>query len=169
METIYLAGSINGCSYEEATESRERLEHYLTLEGFRTLSPMRGKSGLKGEDCILDFNTDYRPIDILKRDRIDIHESHIVLADLNGLGKKPMIGTLMELGIALQLGKKVFIYNIPSDLAKHPFLHQFTNLDNHWDDMYNFLSDHLEDQGKEPLIDCIEQVISYGVKYFTTY
>ena len=123
MKTVYLAGSINGCTYDEATEWREELSSYLTLAGFRTLDPMRGKSLLNDEDDtpIDDGNTPYKPEHIWKRDCRDIKESDIILANLSNLGSKPYIGTLMELGIASQTWKRVYLYNVPYDLRSHPF------------------------------------------------
>lgn len=124
---VYLAGSINGLSYEGATNWREDLGEFLTMEGYNVLSPMRFKGTLKGVTTISDRNTAYSAHNILKRDLQDIGMSSVIIANLEGIDERPSIGTLMELGIALEQGKQVIFFNAPKDLADHPFLHLFYN------------------------------------------
>ena len=54
MKTIYLAGSINGLNYQQATDWRKILNKELTLKGFNVLDPMRGKDELEGKGIIND-------------------------------------------------------------------------------------------------------------------
>lgn len=125
MQTIYLAGSINGTSYEEATSWREELGLGLTIYGYRVLDPMRFKQNLKGVEKIEDHNTPFKPEYILARDLHDIQESDLIVANMDTLGKLPMIGTLMELGIAHNKDKKVLLINVPEEYEKHPFFIEF--------------------------------------------
>jgi nucleoside 2-deoxyribosyltransferase len=125
MKTIYLAGSINGLNYEQATEWRKTLNKELTLKGFNVLDPMRGKDELEGKGIINDSKTIYEPSHILRRDLWDIKHSDIIVANLDNLGTLPMIGTLMELGTCLIEHKLVCLFNVPKKFKAHPFFNNF--------------------------------------------
>jgi hypothetical protein len=125
MKTVYLAGAINGKTFEGSTSWRTQAAGQLTLQGFNTLDPMRGKDELAGVGIVCDQNTNFKPENILKRDLWDIKHSNIVLANMCGLGTLPMIGTLMELGISLDK-LDVYLFNVPTEFEGHPFFHRFT-------------------------------------------
>ena len=59
MFTLYLAGPITGCNYEEATDWRKKFASILGHGNeIRCLSPMRGKEHLKNE-VLLGSNYDH--------------------------------------------------------------------------------------------------------------
>lgn len=125
MKTIYLAGSINGLDYDEATLWRKRLNKELTLKGFNVLDPMRGKDDLADKGIINDSKTIYQANHILRRDLWDIKHSDIIIANMINLGSLPMIGTLMELGTCLIEHKSVCLFNVPKEYTSHPFFYNF--------------------------------------------
>lgn len=122
MKTVYLAGSINGLTYEEATGWRKEATEKLQAAGFLVRDPMRGKKFLEYVEVINDQNTDIKADEIFFRDVTDILTSHYVLINLDSLGNNPMIGTLFELGYGFGSGKDLFMFNIPEEFKLHPFL-----------------------------------------------
>lgn len=130
MKTVYLAGAINGLSYKEATNWRDKASSELTLKGYNVLDPMRGKTALSNKPIIKDSELIYKPEHILRRDLWDIKHSDIIIANLENLMAYPMIGTLMELGYILNSNKKCYLFNVPKEHINHPFFYQYCKKNN---------------------------------------
>ncbi len=126
MTTIYLAGPIAGRTYRQATEWRAdvtRALFYTETEAvdFSTLDPMRGKADPGDGQPLLGMQgLGYSPAEIFTRDLIDVADSNIVLANLDGLSRG--IGTLFEFGYAYALVIPVVVCNVPDWLVGHPFI-----------------------------------------------
>jgi len=132
MKTVYLAGSINGLIFKEATQWRETLGTSLTKYGYNVLSPTRYLNSLEylSTEILNDANLTTNPLYILRRDRWDIKHSDIIIAKVDTLGHLPMIGTLLELGMALELGKRVILVGLPPKFYHHPFFLNFEKCSN---------------------------------------
>ena len=101
MQKIYLAGPIEGCSYEECTSWREEFIKLIPKE-IQCLSPMREKTFLQHEtktaNCPVDamMSSDRG---IMTRDCYDCHRADLLVINfLNA--KRVSIGTVMELAWA---------------------------------------------------------------------
>jgi hypothetical protein len=99
---VYLAGSITGKTYIEATAWREMAARRLSDAGFKSISPMRGKSFLERETNIKDAYEGTNTADkhaIFTRDKFDSTRSEILLLNLLG-ADAVSIGSVMELAWA---------------------------------------------------------------------
>lgn len=107
---VYLAGPIEGQSYEDATGWREIFAERMPPE-VQCLSPMRGKAHLEDSECIENDERALSPYmsraqDIYHRDRNDIRRADVVVFNFEGveeLGK----GSLIEIGWADAWGKPI--------------------------------------------------------------
>ena len=106
---VYLAGSIRGLNYNEATEWREKVKIELSKYGIDGYSPMRAKSYLKpindvGVDRLKDSYAEH-PLSTMKaivcRDFLDCTKSNLIIVYLKG-AKEVSMGTIMEIAWAYQ-------------------------------------------------------------------
>lgn len=108
MRVMYLAGPLDGCTYEESIAWRDDV--ISALENIvECLSPLRGKDELAGTTLGGAGNshlTSQRGI--FRRDLDDVKRSDIILVNLLG-AKKASIGTTSEIAWAYLLGKIVVI------------------------------------------------------------
>jgi nucleoside 2-deoxyribosyltransferase len=100
-KTVYLAGPINEVTEENTRSWREIASEMLSLYDIKTLNPLRGKENYK---AIL-----YTPSEIVVRDKQDIKNSDLVLANMSV--KTPLIGTSMEIGYAWEHGIPVVVWS----------------------------------------------------------
>ena len=101
MQKIYLAGPIEGCSFEECTSWRDEFTK-LMPDTVQCLSPMREKTYVHHEennaDCLVDqLMSSNRGI--MVRDYYDCHRSDLIVANFIG-ATRVSIGTVMELAWA---------------------------------------------------------------------
>jgi nucleoside 2-deoxyribosyltransferase len=101
---VYLAGPIAGLTYEGAQDWRNWVARDLNSPETETVTPMRGKSFLKGEGTI--GTGDYSDViakskAVTRRDFNDTVTASCVFVNLLG-AKKVSIGTVMEIAWAYQ-------------------------------------------------------------------
>lgn len=130
MRTIYLAGLIS-TEFPESLEWRERITPVLWRIGFSVRDPMAGKKNLKqdskdgGLTSVLLTSKD-----IILRDRRDVRESDVILANLETYGcPRPSLGTIAELAWAWD--QRTLVVGIAREdnyvIRKHPFTSEFVS------------------------------------------
>lgn len=101
-KTVYLAGPISGCTFDECVDWRQQAIKRLADNSIRGLSPMRGKEYLRSEK-IIDGSYEDSVMScargIYTRDRFDSLRCDVLLVNFLG-AKKVSIGTVMEFGWA---------------------------------------------------------------------
>jgi nucleoside 2-deoxyribosyltransferase len=115
--TVYLAGSIEGISLEEATKWRGTATSFFAMHGIKTLDPTRRK---KFHDQEYSVNLAKK---IVKLDLNDIEESKVILVNLKARGEGKAWGSVCELALASTSGKTVIV--ILEKEFKHPFVDVF--------------------------------------------
>jgi len=125
---IYLAGLIS-TDFPESLAWRERVIPQLEAAGFEVRTPLAGKKNLKSESKdggITSTQTTNRAI--VLRDRRDVREADIILANLEVFGcPRPSIGTYCELAWAYD-DRTPVVAAVADDnylLHNHPFLSEF--------------------------------------------
>lgn len=122
---VYLCGPISGLSYTQATRWREQVK--AALKGWCIiLDPMRGKSILKSEERLgvsYEFLSPLLSAEFIDcRDYLDIRRCDVVLAYLDE-AEWNSIGSLLEIGAAIALGKPVVLVDSRDNSIKyHPLL-----------------------------------------------
>lgn len=121
---VYLAGSITGLTFREASEWRERAR--LMLEDVADVAdPMRGKQSIANNPDPLDCQYPGKgkllePKAIFHRDRNDVGRSDALLVNLSQIDK-PSIGTAFELAWSFELRIPAIVIIRPEQ-ARHPFI-----------------------------------------------
>ena len=123
--TVYLAGPINGCSYEGAVDWREKLARCLP-QAIRVLSPMRDKDALVGETLLSgDYSHRSRlctPQAIVTRDRHDVKRADMIVVVYPD-DRCDSFGTAVEIGWATAQLKPVVICAPKTNrVCQHPFV-----------------------------------------------
>jgi nucleoside 2-deoxyribosyltransferase len=141
--SIYVAGPINGLSYDAARERRLYVARALAPSGIEVISPMRWKYNLKGVERLgsggsYDDNPLTAAKGIVTRDRFDVRRCSMMLADLecpahgecaecksNGCEYTYEVasgGTFTEFGWADAFGKPIVTVLKPGSVHDHPFV-----------------------------------------------
>lgn len=124
---VYLAGPINGLSYDGCTEWREDAQRELARHGIAGMSPMRGKDYLRGETRIQHTYEDTLMSgqrQIFDRDFHDCTTCDVLLVNLAG-AEKVSIGTMFELAWAKQKQTPVVLILPENDpWHDHPFVRE---------------------------------------------
>jgi nucleoside 2-deoxyribosyltransferase len=107
---VYLAGAIDGLSFEEANGWRERAKKEFRKHGVIVLNPLDGKVEAK--------RYNYSPNEIVLRDKLSIRQSDIVLAEITHKNL-PYIGTAMEIEYCGSILKPVVVW---SDWNRSPWI-----------------------------------------------
>lgn len=117
-KTIYLAGPITGCNYNDARNGwRKTFVETLKERGadhLHCFSPMREKEFLQKDQCIgatADYDSLHgfgTPQGILTRDSNDVRGCDAMVACFLG-ATRPSIGTCVEFGIALENRKPIIM------------------------------------------------------------
>jgi nucleoside 2-deoxyribosyltransferase len=115
--TVYLAGSIEGIPFEEATRWRETATSFFKEYNIKTLDPTRRK---KFHDQPYSQNLARK---IVKMDMDDISKSQVVLMNLKDRGAGKAWGTICELMISAYSNKTIIV--VLEENFKHPFLDVF--------------------------------------------
>lgn len=130
---VYLAGPMDGLSYEEGLAWREQATKELAKYGIQCLSPMRGKDFLKGTPMQANLKLDHfltSDSGITRRDINDVMNSGAVLFNLLG-AKKVSIGTMIEYGAAGAFRKPIISIIEPrnsgnQNVHEHPMVRDLT-------------------------------------------
>lgn len=119
---IYLAGTITGITYDDATTWRNTAASYITTAGHDALDPMRGKEDLNlGNTPIAPSyrrHVRHNAHSIFQRDIKDIEDSDVLLVNCRGW----FFGTQWELGYASALGLPQVIFNLDDNFVEHPMI-----------------------------------------------
>ncbi len=106
---VYLAGPIDGCTYDDCTIWREYSVRELATCGITGLSPMRAREFLKEHQKLVDGTSSYALASdsgIVERDMWDVRRSDAILFNLVG-AQKVSIGTMVEYGWASAFNKPI--------------------------------------------------------------
>lgn len=120
MKKVYLAGPITG--QEIDSKWRDSVRRKLGVYGFETLDPLRNTDTENIEPGGLRLK-DGSGIDVAQ-DMVDVRECDIILAHFPYNPERQSTGTLMELGAAHALGKKIVLCippHGPQSIRSHPF------------------------------------------------
>jgi hypothetical protein len=115
--TVYLAGSIEGIPFEEATKWRETATSFFQKNHISTLDPTRRK---KFHDQPYSINLAKK---IVKMDIDDIRQSSVLLMNLKDRGAGKAWGTICELMIANGQLKTIIV--VLEEGFQHPFIDCF--------------------------------------------
>ena len=97
---VYLAGPIDGCTYDGCTNWREYVAKELAQDGITGLSPMRAKEFLKEHPKLVDGISEHiltGDSGITTRDMWDVRRSDAILFNLLN-AEKVSVGTMIEYG-----------------------------------------------------------------------
>jgi len=128
---VYLAGPMEGLTFEEMTEWRYAATHLLNLADIDTLDPTRRMSYHNQE------KNDYTASRVVKHDLQDIAFSSVVLADLRDSTPGRKWGTVCEIAHA-HTKNKIIIVVTDKNQFKHPFIEFYAT------EIYNDLTDAIE-------------------------
>ncbi len=118
---VYLAGPIDGLSYEQATGWRDKVREELLAVGIKALSPLRADVYIASPDGNKAMSN---PRGITTRDRFDCQNCSVVLVNLLG-AKKCSIGTVMEIAWAdLKRIPTVLVIEDNDNLHDHPMIRE---------------------------------------------
>jgi len=107
IKTIYLAGRIEGLSYDEAVRLRNKAKKLFAKIGIKCLDPMRGKSSLKNVLRIDGSQGSKDMQEVITRDIDDINRSSAMVILT---GDDPSWGTGMEASYChFHLNKPYFV------------------------------------------------------------
>jgi len=128
---VYLAGPMEGLTYEQMSEWRFEATRLLNLAGIDTLDPTRRVSYHNQE------KNDYTAGRVVKHDLQDIAFSSVVLADLRDSTPGRKWGTVCELAHA-HTKNKIIIVITDVNQFKHPFIEFYAT------EIYHDLTDAIE-------------------------
>lgn len=124
--TVYLSGPITGETYQAARFGWRKYVAERMSPGIKVLSPMRHEGHLAEMAGALE--KDYpehffsQPRVLVEKDHLDIQRSDIMLVNLLG-ATRVSIGTMVEIGIAMALGRKIIVVMAKDDkFHNHPFV-----------------------------------------------
>ena len=118
MKTIYLAGPISGCTYNEATEWRRYCIDNLK-DKYKVISPIDVRHNYFGKDKLTFTSAELNETadTIFHKDIMYVEVADIILLYID----KPSYGTGFELGYAYSLGKQI-VTVIGEGIEGHPFV-----------------------------------------------
>lgn len=155
---VYLAGPIDGLSYQEGVEWRQAATEKLAAHGIKAASPQRCKDYLTSNEGVtreMDFckqeeefkdNPMSTSRGILTRDKFDALNCSMLLVNFLG-AKRVSIGTVMEIAWAYLQGKPIVVVIEDNDTLhrNHPMLKEtFSYVVNDLDDAINIVIGTLE-------------------------
>ena len=122
---VYLAGSIEGLTYEEAFGWRNRAEEILKAHGKKVYNPGKHVSSeMKGQVITRESVEKFSKLspnfdkELYFQDLEHIKESNIILVSLS----KGSTGTIFELGYAKRAGTLIVGFSADPYLLQHPFI-----------------------------------------------
>lgn len=129
--TVYLSGPITGQNYQEARYGWRKYVAERLSPGIKALSPMRHEGHLA--EVFGSLEKEYpehffsQPRVLVEKDRLDIERSDIILVNLLE-ANRVSIGTMVEIGIAVALGKKIVLCVHRGSMHDHPFVIETASL-----------------------------------------
>lgn len=129
--SVYLAGSIGGLTWEEATGWRDQAKELL--RPCETFSPLRDMDGVSLRDsCFVTdggrtsnaVDPDRAPFDfkkLFKRDYMDVHTCDAMLINMIG-AKKQSVGTICEIAWGFRRAMPMFVAMEPGNINENPFI-----------------------------------------------
>lgn len=162
LRNVYLAGSIGGVSFEEATSWRNLVTTRLNLHSVGVFDPTK-RINLYNEAA--KSNNNIIPVSLEDNRRYTISNTEIMHKDLSGIlysdiifAKFPTankgIGTLMELGIATAYQIPVVLWvesgdkELLNSIFEHPFLNQMTFMFQDLEEALNYTLELLKGMSK---------------------
>ena len=125
-KSLYLAGPIGNCTFDEAVDWRRVAQQELKKNGIDAYSPMRGKDYLDTGERITGGSYPYAlstSKGIMARDYHDATTCDLLLVNLSIPHERISIGTVMELGFAFAKQKLVVAIDSPvHQYQKHPMV-----------------------------------------------
>jgi len=128
---VYLAGPMEGLTYEEMTEWRNEATYLLNLADIDTLDPTRRIAYHN------QLKNDYTAGRVVKHDLQDIAYSSVILANLKDSTPGKKWGTVCEIAHA-HTKNKIIIVVTDENQFKHPFIEFYAT------EIYNDLTDAIE-------------------------
>ena len=121
---VYLAGKIDGLSWDKANKWRERAVIELGLYGISAYNPLAHQAHLRGvaeinPEVVQDIKNQ-----IPVNDEFYLKHADILLCNLE---HDNVTGTLLEIGYARALRKLIVAFG-NSRLCKHPFIEKWVDL-----------------------------------------
>ncbi len=123
---VYLAGKIEGITYEEAFDWRNEAEDILVRAGKDVYNPGRHvPKEMKGQIITRENVEQFRKLspnfskELYYQDLEHLKESQVILVNL---GWRSMTGTLFELGYGRRGGTMVVGFSADPYLIQHPFV-----------------------------------------------
>lgn len=125
---VYLAGNINGLTYEQATQWRIDATKRLCLLDIGVFDPMRTEANhpKEGTICDLELVDNHLGAKVFHSDIYMINQSDIILANfqMDSSTDEVSIGTFVEIGYAWGKGKHIIVISNDRRICKHPFIVQ---------------------------------------------
>jgi nucleoside 2-deoxyribosyltransferase len=126
--TVYLCGPITGTQVDH--EWRERATCLLGVDGIETLDPLRGKDRREISDQGMGYQGEPASVEMADRDRMDVETADLIFAHFPYVPSRQSIGSLMELGIAANMGKPIVLCAPEgTEFNKHLFTRRFCTLE----------------------------------------
>lgn len=117
MPNVYLGGTMDGRTYEECAQERNKARRMLEASGIKVIDPLRGKSFLKGKTISRDVKPNGMDIgEIIARDKYDLGRSDLLLILT---GDTPSDGTWLEYGYAKYFLDIPVVLIAPSRVGKN--------------------------------------------------
>ena len=128
-KNVYLAGAIKGLNYKDSTDWREYAKQELAKDGIVGVSPMRAKEFLESAGVLEEQYNNHVltcQIGIVARDRYDVKNCDLMLANLLGL-EKVTIGTMIEYGWTDAFRKPIItVIEKEGNIHDHYFVRELT-------------------------------------------
>lgn len=117
MPTVYLAGRMEGRTYDECIAERNKAKRLLEEHGITVLDPLRGKEYLSGKKITREEKPGGMSIaEIIARDKYDMKRSDLLLILT---GDDTSDGTWLEFGYAKYKLDIPVVMIAPSRVGKH--------------------------------------------------
>lgn len=128
--SIYLAGPISGCTFEECTAWRNDLTSRFAALGVECYSPMRAKDYLSALPVIQGSYPELGPLatarGIMTRDSWDCHRADVVVFNLLN-APRVSVGTVMELAWAWKAHIPTVVIMESGNCHEHPMVDEATS------------------------------------------
>lgn len=123
-KNVYLAGRIEGLTFEQAADWRNLAAARFDEEGIDCYNPcdhvpLALRNGIITTENVRAMGG-FRADEIFAQDVFHLQNCNVFLVNLNN----PRIGTLIELGIAYTLQLTIVGFGGSPDLRKHPFIYK---------------------------------------------
>jgi nucleoside 2-deoxyribosyltransferase len=126
--TVYLCGPITGVHRDHIW--RDVATGWLRDRGIQTLNPLRGKKPEALSDQGMGYEGVPASVEMADRDKMDVEQADLIFAHFPYMPPRQSIGSLMELGIAANMGKPIVLCaGKDTEFNKHLFTRRFCRLE----------------------------------------